>query len=121
MAPDESSRVRATSAAEEAIARITHEYGPVVVLVPGSHGPGTVLCLPAAELTIVATDPMLGTVAGAPVYAMSHPDGHGLQLEVLVDVEPGLPTGFSLPAGEGRHFVSWLSRAALDGAGSTPV
>ena len=114
MAPDDPARVRATSAAEEAIARVSHEYGAVALLVPGTCGAGKALCLPLAGLMIVAEDPVLGTVAGAPVYSLSRPDDLSLPLEVLVDVEPGLPDGFSLPAGEGRHFVSWLSRTALD-------
>lgn len=108
--------VRATTAAEEALARATHDHGPVLlVLSPTGHGGSLPMCLPASGLTIGPSDVLLGTIASCPVYLARRQLASWPHREVLLDVEPGLPDGISLPAGDGRQFVAWLSSASLVG------
>jgi uncharacterized protein (DUF779 family) len=49
---------------------------------------------------------LLGRIAGCPFYmdARQHRAWHPKLL--VLDVEPGVPEGFSLAAGEGLHFVT---------------
>jgi uncharacterized protein (DUF779 family) len=109
MSPTEPPLVHATTAAEEALARLAHVHGPVVLMMPPSHRwPGTPMCLPARDLTIRSTDVLLGRIGGCPVYAVRPESPEWVHREVLVDVEPGDPDGLSLAAGEGRHFVIWV-------------
>ena len=64
------------------------------------------MCFPAGEFLTGSGDLLLGSVAGAPfyidqrLYQAWHPG------QLILDVAPGPPEGFSLPAGEGQHFVT---------------
>jgi uncharacterized protein (DUF779 family) len=107
-------RLRATSAAEESLARVVHEHGPVVlVLSAGCCGGSTPMCFPEGEFRLGSQDVLLGTVAGCGVYLERRQLDAWPHAEVLIDVEPGAPEGFSLGAGDGRHFVSWSSSKPL--------
>lgn len=106
--------VRATTAAEEALARVTHDHGPVLLVLSSTgHGGSVPMCLPASDLVIGPSDVLLGTIAGCPVYIARRRLASWRHREVLLDVEPGLPDGISLTAGDGRQFVAWLSSATL--------
>ena len=107
-------RLRATSAAEESLARVVHEHGPVVlVLSAGCCGGSTPMCFPEGEFRLGSQDVLHGTVAGCGVYLDRRQLDAWPHAEVLIDVEPGSPEGFSLGAGDGRHFVSWSSSKPL--------
>lgn len=107
-------RLRATTAAEESLARVVHEHGPVMlVLSAGCCGGSTPMCFPEGEFRVGSQDVLLGTVADCRVYIDRRQLDAWPHAEVLIDVEPGSPDGFSLGAGDGRHFVSWSSSKPL--------
>ena len=73
------------------------------------HAPlaGTVpMCFPVDEFLTDPGDLLLGSVANCPfyidqrLYQAWHPG------QLILDVAPGRPEGFSLPAGEAQHFVT---------------
>jgi hypothetical protein len=107
-------RLRATTAAEESLARVVHEHGPVMlVLSAGCCGGSTPMCFPEGEFRVGSQDVLLGTVADCRVYIDRRQLDAWPHAEVLIDVEPGSPEGCSLGAGDGRHFVSWSSSRPL--------
>ncbi len=107
-------RLRATTAAEEALARVAHEHGPVLLMLSaGCCGGSAPMCFPESEFRIGGQDVLIGTVAGCRVYVDRRQLEAWPHTDVLIDVEPGFPEGFSLAAGEGRHFVCWSSSAPL--------
>lgn len=63
------------------------------------------LCFADGELVVGDHDVLVGEVGGCPF----HIDGRQFELwkhtELVLDVSPGEPEGFSLPAGECGHFV----------------
>ena len=107
-------RLRSTTAAEEALARVVHDHGPVMlVLSAGCCGGSTPMCFPEGEFRVGSQDVLIGTVADCEVYLDRRQLAAWPHAEVLIDVEPGLPDGFSLGAGDGRHFVCWASSEPL--------
>ena len=64
------------------------------------------MCFPAGEFLTDPGDLLLGSVADCPfyidqrLYQARHPG------QLVLDVAPGRPEGFSLPAGEAQHFVT---------------
>ena len=100
-------RVIATEAAREAVRRLRAARGPLMFVQSAGCCAGTVpMCFPNGEYLTGAGDLLLGSVAGAPfyidqrLYQAWHPG------QLILDVAPGGPEGFSLPAGEGLHFVT---------------
>ena len=100
-------RVIATEAAWEAVRRLRAARGPLMFVQSAGCCAGTVpMCFPNGEYLTGAGDLLLGSVAGAPfyidqrLYQAWHPG------QLILDVAPGPPEGFSLPAGEGQHFVT---------------
>ena len=100
-------RVIATEAAREAVRRLRAARGPLMFVQSAGCCAGTVpMCFPNGEYLTGAGDLLLGSVAGAPfyidqrLYQAWHPG------QLILDVASGPPEGFSLPAGEGQHFVT---------------
>ena len=100
-------RIIATGAAREAVRRLRAARGPLMFVQSAGCCAGTVpMCFPDGEYLTGAGDLLLGSVAGAPfyidqrLYQAWHPG------QLILDVAPGPPEGFSLPAGEGLHFVT---------------
>ena len=100
-------RIIATGAAREAVRRLRAARGPLMFVQSAGCCAGTVpMCFPDGEYLTGAGDLLLGSVAGAPfyidqrLYQAWHPG------QLILDVAPGPPEGFSLPAGEGQHFVT---------------
>jgi uncharacterized protein (DUF779 family) len=113
-------RVIATEAAREAVRRLRAAPGgnggtgppmrgsrPLMFVQSGGCCAGSVpMCFPAGEYLTGPGDLLLGTVEGCPfyidrrLYEAWHPS------RLVLDVEPGMPEGFSLAAGEGLHFVT---------------
>jgi len=64
------------------------------------------MCFPAGEFLTDPGDLLLGSVTNCPfyidqrLYQAWHPG------QLILDVAPGRPEGFSLPAGEAQHFVT---------------
>jgi len=100
-------RVIATGAARQAVNRLRAARGPLMfVQSAGCCGGSAPMCFPAGEYLTGPGDLLLGSIAGCPCYmdARQYRAWHPGQL--VIDVEPGGPEGFSLAAGEGLHFVT---------------
>ena len=115
-------RVVATSAALEAIAQLVVERGPVMFFQSGGCCDGSLpMCFADGEFVIGSHDVLLGEVGGCPFYIDARQYQVWKHTQLILDVGVGEPEGFSLAAGEDRHFVI-LSRvftateqAALEG------
>lgn len=115
-------RVVATSAALEAIAQLVAESGPFMFFQSGGCCDGSLpMCFADGEFVIGSHDVLLGEVGGCPFYIDARQYQVWKHTQLILDVGIGEPEGFSLAAGEDRHFVI-LSRvftateqAALEG------
>ena len=107
-------RVIATPAAREAIRALRAALGGPVMFVQsgGCCAGSTPMCFPDGEFLVGANDTLLGAVDGCPFYIDSRLDDAWGNDEFVLDVEPGEPEGFSLGAGDGRHFVTRSSTCA---------
>lgn len=115
-------RVVATPAALEAIAQLVAESGPFMFFQSGGCCDGSLpMCFADGEFVIGSHDVLLGEVGGCPFYIDARQYQVWKHTQLILDVGIGEPEGFSLAAGEDRHFVI-LSRvftateqAALEG------
>jgi len=107
---DESVRepaVVASPAALEAIATLVAERGRVMFFQSGGCCDGSLpMCFPDGELIVGDRDVLLGEVGGCAF----HIDGRQYEVwkhtQLILDVGEGEPEGFSLAAGEGKHFIT---------------
>jgi len=100
-------RVIATEVARQAVRRLRAAHGRLMfVQSAGCCGGSAPMCFPAGEYITGPGDLLLGLAAGCPFYIdrRTYEAWHPGQL--VLDVEPGTPEGFSLAAGEGLHFVT---------------
>lgn len=101
-------RIAASPAAREAVKRLcAARGGPVMFVQSAGCCAGSVpMCFPEGEYLTGHGDLLLGTIAGCPFYIdrRLYEAWHSGQL--VLDVAPGRPEGFSLAAGEGLHFVT---------------
>jgi uncharacterized protein (DUF779 family) len=101
-------RVTATPAAREAIAALRVATGtPVMFVQSGGCCDGSEpMCFGLGEFVVGDGDLLLGVLDESPF----HVDVHQYQAlgrpRLVLDVEPGMPGGFSLAAGDGLHFVA---------------
>ena len=100
-------RIIATGAAREAVRRLRAARGPLMFVQSAGCCAGTVpMCFPAGEFLTVPGDLMLGSIEGSPfyidrrLYEAWHPG------QLILDIAPGQPEGFSLSAGEAQHFIT---------------
>ena len=63
------------------------------------------MCFPAGEYLTGGNDLMLGTIDGCPFYIDARIYRSWDDAQLILDVAPGDPEGFSLGAGPGEHFV----------------
>ncbi len=107
-------RITATRAAREAIRRLrAARGGPVMFVQSGGCCAGsTPMCFPVGEFLIGDIDVLLGEIDGCPFYIDKRLDQAWHQEQFLLDVAPGEPEDFSLPAGDNLHFVT-LSPACV--------
>ncbi|HSO94264.1 MAG TPA: DUF779 domain-containing protein [Candidatus Dormibacteraeota bacterium] len=107
-------RVSATEAALQAIAWTKAEHGPLMFVQSGGCCDGSLpLCFQEGELIVGDNDLLLGTIDGCAFYVDAHQDAAWGRPEFVLDVSPGLPEGFSLPAGDSGHFITRSSACAL--------
>jgi len=106
--------INATPAARSAIAALRAARGPIMfVQSAGCCGGTAPMCHPLGEFLIGAGDLLLGEIDGSPYYMDArHYKAFG-EPELTLDVEPGFAEGFSLPAGDGLHFVVHTARCAM--------
>ena len=105
-------RITATPAARAAISRLRAARGEPVMFVQsgGCCAGSTPMCFPAGEFLVGDGDVLLGEIDGCPFYIDAGLDAAWLHDSFILDVGPGGPEGFSLPAGVDLHFVA--TRAA---------
>jgi len=99
-------RVVATPAALEAIAQLIAERGPIMFFQSGGCCDGSMpMCFADGEFVIGSHDVRLGEVGGSPFYIDARQFNVWKHTQLILDVSMGEPEGFSLAAGEGRHFI----------------
>jgi uncharacterized protein (DUF779 family) len=104
----EPARVTATPAARSAITSLRAAVGGPVMFVQsgGCCAGSTPMCFPAGEFLVGDGDVLLGEIGGNPFYIDARLDDAWGHRHFVIDIEPGAPEGFSLPAGKGLHFVT---------------
>ena len=101
-------RVTVTRAACRAIEALHAAQGaPVMFVQSGGCCDGSdPMCFPGGEFALGDGDMLVGVVHGC-TFHMNADQYEALGRPLLVlDVEPGTPGGFSLPAGDGLRFVT---------------
>ena len=99
-------RVVATPAALAAIAQLVAERGPVMFFQSGGCCDGSLpMCFADGEFVIGSHDVLLGEVGGCPFYIDARQYRVWKHTQLILDVGIGEPEGFSLAAGEDRHFI----------------
>ncbi|GAQ50307.1 DUF779 domain-containing protein [Streptomyces acidiscabies] len=101
-------RVTATRAARRAIAALRAAHGAPVMFVQsaGCCDGSDPMCFQGGEFALGDGDMLIGVVEGC-TFHMDADQYEALGRPVFVlDVEPGMPGGFSLAAGDGLHFVT---------------
>ena len=99
-------RVVATPAALEAIAQLVAQRGPVMFFQSGGCCDGSMpMCFADGEFVIGSHDVRLGEVGGCPFYIDARQFNVWKHTQLILDVSIGEPEGFSLAAGEDRHFI----------------
>ena len=99
-------RIVATEAAREAIARLRAAKGGVMFVVSGGCCDGSApMCFQAGDFRVGTGDVRLGDIDGCEIYVGAAQDDAWGHPAFILDVEPGMPDGFSLAAGDDLHFV----------------
>ena len=110
-------RITATPAARAAIDRLRSQDGAVMFVQSGGCCAGsTPMCFPQGEFLIGDGDVLLGEIDGCPFYIDVNLDAAWQHASFVLDVAPGALEGFSLPAGEGLHFVARSGTCAVPAA-----
>jgi uncharacterized protein (DUF779 family) len=110
----EPARIAATPAARRAIMGLRAAVGPVMFVQSGGCCAGsTPMCFPDGEFLVGDGDVMLGDIDGCPFYIDAQLDKAWGYDQFLLDVDAGPPEGFSLPAGDDRHFVTRSSSCSI--------
>ena len=100
-------RVVATEAAREAVRRLRAARGELMFVQSAGCCAGSVpMCYPAGEYITGPADVLLGFAAGCPFYIDHRLYEAWRSPQLILDVAEGEPEGFSLGAGEGKHFVT---------------
>ena len=115
-------RIAATAAARRAITGLRAAVGGPVMFVQsgGCCAGSTPMCYPDGEFLVGDGDVLLGDIDGCPFYIDARLDRAWGHDHFLLDVGPGPPEGFSLPAGDDQHFVTRSSGCDVPD-GSRPV
>ena len=97
----------ATAAAREAIRRLRADRGELMFVQSGGCCDGSLpLCLAGGEYMTGDQDVLLGVVDGCPFYIDARLDAAWNHPDLVLDVAPGPPEGFSMAAGPDGHFVT---------------
>jgi uncharacterized protein (DUF779 family) len=108
-------RISATPAAREAVIRLVAARGHPLMFVQsgGCCAGSTPMCFPAGEFIVGDVDLLLGEIEGSPFYIDYRLYEAWNKAELILDVAPGEPEGFSLGPGGGMHFVVRSEACAL--------
>ena len=110
-------RISATPAARQAIRCLRAARGGALMFVQsaGCCAGSVPMCFPAGDYLVGGNDLILGTIEGCPFYIDARIYRSWDDAELILDVAPGDPDGFSLGAGPGEHFVTRASACPLPG------
>jgi len=109
--------VTASPAALAAISNLVEERGPVMFFQSGGCCDGSLpMCFDEGELVIGDHDVRLGYVGGCPFYIDGRQHERWKHTRLILGVGEGSPEGFSLPAGEDKHFT--ITSRVIDGCES---
>ncbi len=98
--------VIATPAALAAIEALVRERGPVMFFQSGGCCDGSMpICFTEGEFVVSDHDVLLGHVGGFPFYIDHRQYKAWKHTQLVLDVGEGDPEGFSLPAGDNKHFL----------------
>jgi hypothetical protein len=111
--------VIASRAALEAIAHLVAERGPVLFFQSGGCCDGSLpICFQEGEFLIGDRDVRLGEVGGCPFYIDARQNEVWKHTQLILDLGEGEPEGFSMGAGDGRHFITRSRVCGVGPAGS---
>jgi len=104
-------RISATPAAREAIRRLRAARGQALMFVQsaGCCAGSVPMCFPAGEYIVGHGDLLLGVIEGCPFYIDARIDQSWDYPQLVLDIAPGNPEGFSLGPSCGLHFVTRAS------------
>ena len=107
------SRVLATDAALDLIAKLKARHGPLMFHQSGGCCDGSSpMCYPDGDLLVGNSDVRLGEIGGCPFYMSAAQYEYWKHTELTIDVVPGRGGMFSLEGSEGVRF---LTRSRLFG------
>ena len=100
------SRLDATPAALDLIARLQAQYGDLMFHQSGGCCDGSApMCFPAGDFTVGAADVLLGHIADCPLYMSAAQFEYWQHTHLTLDVTPGRGASFSLEIPEGVRFI----------------
>jgi uncharacterized protein (DUF779 family) len=100
-------RVIATEAAREAVRRLRAARGPLMFVQSAGCWAGSFpMCFPEGEYLTGDGGLLLGLIEGSPFYIDQRLCQAWRSAQLVVDIAPGRPEGFSLAAGEDLRFVT---------------
>lgn len=103
----EVTRVTATPAALELIARLQGKHGPLLFHQSGGCCDGSApMCYPRGEFIVGDNDVLLGEIGGQPFYMGAAQYEYWKHTHLIIDVVPGRGGMFSLEGPEGLRFLT---------------
>ena len=121
-APAREPAVIATPAALEAIAGLLAGRGAILFFQSGGCCDGSLpICFDDGEFIIGDHDVLLGEVGGCRFYMDGRQYERWKHTQLILDVGEGEPEGFSLAAGEGKHFITRSRVCSTDLAGEAGI
>jgi hypothetical protein len=103
----EVTRVNATPAALELIARLQAKHGPLLFHQSGGCCDGSApMCYPRNEFLVGDHDVLLGEIGGSPFYMSQAQYEYWKHTQLTIDVVPGRGGMFSLEGPEGLRFLT---------------
>jgi len=106
MAP-KPSRVLATQAALDLIAKLAGKHGEILFHQSGGCCDGSSpMCFPAGDYMIAPDDVLLGEIGGAKFYMSPSQFEYWKFTQLTIDVVPGIGGMFSLENGSGKRFLT---------------
>ena len=101
------SRVLATDAALDLIAKLKARHGPLMFHQSGGCCDGSSpMCYPDGDLLVGNSDVRLGEIGGCPFYMSAAQYEYWKHTELTIDVVPGRGGMFSLEGPEGVRFLT---------------
>jgi uncharacterized protein (DUF779 family) len=118
-------RVVATAKAEDLIAHLKEQHGPLLFHQSGGCCDGSSpMCFPEAEFRTGPSDVLLGEIADCPFYIGAAQFEYWAHTQLIIDVVPGRGGGFSAEAPEGVRFLTRgrvFSDAEMASLGEAPT